>query len=67
MPKGDNNLVHLHAARRVRALQIPSGILGPDIVRLIEDGMILRTLADDPTATSYRKDRLQRLVRREGI
>lgn len=63
----DNHLVHLHAARKVRALGIPSGVLGPDIMRLIEDGMILRVLASDPTAKSYRTDRLQRLVRREGI
>ena len=62
--KDDNAVIHLHAARQVRALKIPDGMLSPNLMRLIEDGCILRTLAQDPTRRSFRRERLQTLLNR---
>jgi len=67
MSKDDNKIVHLHAARQVRALKIPDGMFGPSLMRLIEDGCILRTLAQDPTRQSFRRERLQTLLNREDL
>lgn len=67
MGKDDNKIVHLHAARQVRALKLPGGTLGPHLMRLIEDGCILRTLAQDPTRQSFRRERLQTLLNRGDL
>ena len=65
MAKGENGAVLLHARRLVGSLKIPNGTLGPHLMRLIEDGYILRCLARDPTRKSYRRERLQTLLNRE--
>ena len=66
MPKEDNASIHTHASRLWRSLKVPDGVLHPELVKLIQDGCILRTIAHDPTRKSYRVARLKTLLTREG-
>ena len=67
MPHGDNLILHRQVERYMRSLAIPPGILGDRVLRLIEDGFMLRLLAHDPVAISFRRERLERLVDRKDI
>lgn len=60
----DNTIILEHVRRRMAAAGITDATLSRDVLRLCEDGMILRLLAAEPVVKSFRRERLQRLIAR---
>lgn len=64
--KGDNELILRNVDRLYSSLRIPPGMLGPELVRLVRDGLLLFLLANDTTRVSFRRERIQNLKERNN-